>query len=453
MPLTAVTTGAQIKALDVQQLINLLTNVMTDQAITVANTLAAKTVGATGKTGLLSPATTNFVGRWTTTGAPTGLTGAVGDYGIDGGNTWWYCTVAGTPGTWIQMSPPPNTNAGNIVALGAAAAAGSSGLSADASHVHPWTGLAVLSLANTFAANQTINGTLTVNGAVGGITTLTATNLAGTLTTAAQPNVTSLGTLTSLALAGAITGVTTLTATTLNGTLGTAAQPNVTSLGTLTTLIMSGSISGVTDFSATGTGYFGPGSRPFAPSAGDVIINRGGAAPGTGALYFGSSPSPGYTYLYWNGTDFVLNKGAGAGNGGLGTLQATLITAAQPNITSVGTLSGLNVGGGGLSVTGVGHFDSNAVTSLGRWVVGADTGGNMGGPANSARLNGGYYGGGGASSVDFATGSGANYVLLGSPGAPGSTATTGVESVSATTMRIRYGIGMGATWAFQYISV
>lgn len=89
------------------------------------------------------------------------------------------------------------------------------------------------------AANNADNLVLTDAGAatfrstVGGITTLTATTLAGTLSTAAQPNVTSLGTLTSLVLSGTISGVTTLTATTLAGTLSTASQPNVTSMAAL----------------------------------------------------------------------------------------------------------------------------------------------------------------------------------------------------------------------------
>ncbi|ETI36607.1 hypothetical protein F443_17299 [Phytophthora nicotianae P1569] len=58
---------------------------------------------------------------------------------------------------------------------------------------------------------------------------LTAVNLTGTLLTAAQPNITSIGTLSSLNVSGG------LTASTLTGTLSTAAQPNITSLGTLTT--------------------------------------------------------------------------------------------------------------------------------------------------------------------------------------------------------------------------
>ena len=52
---------------------------------------------------------------------------------------------------------------------------------------------------------------------------LSATAL--TLTTAAQPNITSVGTLTGLTVSGNIAG-----------TLTTAAQTNITSLGTLTAL-------------------------------------------------------------------------------------------------------------------------------------------------------------------------------------------------------------------------
>ena len=71
----------------------------------------------------------------------------------------------------------------------------------------------------TATASQGLTaGNVTVSGAI-----------AGTLSTAAQPNVTSVGTLTSLDVSGAIAG-----------TLSTAAQPNVTSLGTLTSVNTSG---------------------------------------------------------------------------------------------------------------------------------------------------------------------------------------------------------------------
>ena len=104
-------------------------------------------------------------------------------------------------------------------------------------------------------------GTVEVNG------TLNATTLGGTLSTAAQTNITSLGTLSSLAVTGssALDGITidgnnisatrtnddlklipsgtgqvvvngNISATNIAGTLTTAAQGNVTSLGTLTNL-------------------------------------------------------------------------------------------------------------------------------------------------------------------------------------------------------------------------
>ena len=59
---------------------------------------------------------------------------------------------------------------------------------------------------------------------------LTATAL--TLTTAAQPNITSVGTLSALTVSG-----------NLNATLTTAAQPNITSVGTLSSLKTSGNVS------------------------------------------------------------------------------------------------------------------------------------------------------------------------------------------------------------------
>jgi Chaperone of endosialidase len=57
----------------------------------------------------------------------------------------------------------------------------------------------------------TMGGNIAMGGNnISGGGTITATTLAGTLSTAAQPNVTSLGTLTSLALSGAISGATTI---------------------------------------------------------------------------------------------------------------------------------------------------------------------------------------------------------------------------------------------------
>jgi hypothetical protein len=72
--------------------------------------------------------------------------------------------------------------------------------------------------------------------------------VAGTVYTNAQPNITSVGTLTSLAVTGNITngnvtGGNLVSANYLTGTLTTAAQPNITSTGTLTSLSVTGNVS------------------------------------------------------------------------------------------------------------------------------------------------------------------------------------------------------------------
>jgi hypothetical protein len=144
-----------------------------------------------------------------------------------------------------------------------------------------------------------INGYANVTGnlAAGNVsaTDISGTTLGGTLTTAAQPNITSVGTLSSLAVSGTITGGNiyansgTVGASLLAGTLTTAAQPNVTSVGNLTSLTI--------------------------------------AANGN---------------ISMSGADATLS---GANLVSANLLTGTLTTAAQPNVTSLGTLSSLTTSG------------------------------------------------------------------------------------------------------------
>lgn len=76
--------------------------------------------------------------------------------------------------------------------------------------------------------------------------TLTAQSVSGTLQTASQPNITGVGTLSSLTVNGTgslsnlqVSGVTT-SSSGFSGTLLTASQPNITGVGTLTSLSCSG---------------------------------------------------------------------------------------------------------------------------------------------------------------------------------------------------------------------
>lgn len=91
--------------------------------------------------------------------------------------------------------------------------------------------------------NITSVGTLTTLAVTGniGAGNVSATRLGGSLTTNAQPNITSVGTLTSLSVNGNITAAN-VSATRLAGSLTTVAQPNITSVGTLTALNVAGNI-------------------------------------------------------------------------------------------------------------------------------------------------------------------------------------------------------------------
>ena len=220
------------------------------------------------------------------------------------------------------------------------------------------TGLAVNG--NITAANITANtGVFTGNGsglsaiAGGNVTGQVANALvAGTVYTAAQPNITSVGTLTSLSVTGnvsagnvsatsgaftsvsgngsalsAITGANvtgTVSSATTAGTVTSAAQANITSVGTLTGLTIAAN--GDITMSGTGsqiTGVALVSSTLFAGS-GANLTNLNGSNISTGTIAAARVAT-----LNQNTTGYA----------------ATVSTAAQPNITSVGTLTSLSVTG------------------------------------------------------------------------------------------------------------
>ena len=121
-----------------------------------------------------------------------------------------------------------------------------------------------LASANYFTGTLTTNaqpnvtsvGTLTAldvtgnitNGNITGGNLVSANYFTGTLTTNAQPNITSVGTLSNLSVTGNITngnitGGNLVSANYVTGTLTTNAQPNITSIGALSNLEVSGNIS------------------------------------------------------------------------------------------------------------------------------------------------------------------------------------------------------------------
>ena len=80
-----------------------------------------------------------------------------------------------------------------------------------------------------------------VSGQVSDSATADSATIAATVTTAAQPNITSVGTLSGLSVTGTITGSVSGSASTA-GTVTTAAQPNITSVGTLSSVTTTGNV-------------------------------------------------------------------------------------------------------------------------------------------------------------------------------------------------------------------
>jgi hypothetical protein len=163
------------------------------------------------------------------------------------------------------------------------------------------TGTSLTATGNVAGGNLTTGGVVSAVGNISGGnvagTTGTFTDIGGSLTTAAQPNVTSLGTLTSLAVTGNVDGgnintgglvdatgnvsggnLTTagaVEATTLSGSLSTAAQPNITSLGTLTSLTVTGNATAGNVIAADGTVQYGTN-----PGSGSISVNTGTTTAG-----------------------------------------------------------------------------------------------------------------------------------------------------------------------------
>lgn len=196
--------------------------------------------------------------------------------------------------------------------------------------------ISALSAANVVG---TVANATYATAAASATTAVTATT-AATVTASAQPNITSVGTLTSLSVSGTIASAS-LSATTLTGTLSTAAQPNITSVGTLTALSVSTSIT-----AATLAGSLTTAAQPNITSVGTLssLSVSGNASSGnlsvTGNVVAGNVLSN--NYYYANGAPFVSSN---YGNSNVasylpiynGNLLANAITANSISGTGAGT--------------------------------------------------------------------------------------------------------------------
>ena len=266
--------------------------------------------------------------------------------------------------------------------------------------------------ANAFAgsANFTFNKTsntlsvtnITANGA--GLTALNGSNItgqvanalvAGTVYTAAQPNITSIGTLTGLGVNATVTavgftantgiftgngsGLTNITGANVTGTVPNAThsstantvtnagQPNITSVGLLTDL----SVGPNSSITLTGTsGYIKANSIQGTDGVNALYPGYSGvtgAVGVTGNLTVGIGIAANITangnvtanYFIGNGSSLSsLTGGNVTGQVSNALVTGTVYTNAQPNITSVGTLTGL-------TSNGVVNFINSSNVSLG----------------------------------------------------------------------------------------
>ena len=245
-----------------------------------------------------------------------------------------------------------NVTGGNLVTGGALAVTGNANVGN------------IGAVAGVFTGNVTAGNVYANSGTIG------ASLLTGTLTTAAQPNITSVGTLTSLGVNGTVTAVAFTAntgiftgngsglsaiaganvtgavsfATTANavaganvsgqvsnalvsGTVYTAAQPNITSVGTLTSLGVNGTVTAVA-FTAN-TGIFTGNGSGLSAIAGANVTGTVSAA----------------------------------------TTAGTVTTAAQPNITSVGTLTSLGVSGALTTTQLTAGANTTAGNITGNWTL------------------------------------------------------------------------------------
>jgi hypothetical protein len=180
--------------------------------------------------------------------------------------------------------------------------------------------------ANDFGASANLTFNTTTN-------TLSATNIAGILTTAAQANITSVGTLTSLSVSG---------------------NANVGNIDTGGLIVATGNIT-----SSSGV-FVGNGAGLTNINAGNITGAYGNSQVATFLNSYGSNT------ITTTGNISVGNIGATAGV--FTTVTGSLTTAAQSNITSTGTLTSLSVSGN----SNVGNIGTGVITATGNI-----TGGNL----------------------------------------------------------------------------
>jgi len=246
------------------------------------------------------------------------------------------------------------------------------------------------------------------------LTGIATSATANTVTDGSQPNITSVGTLTTLTVSGNVTSgnaslgnlvvgnyfsgdgslLTNLNGSNVTGTVANAnyatyagtvltnAQPNITSVGTLTSLDVTGNVSAGNIKSdnllyANGTPYVF--TTNAAGSNTQVQFNDGNAFAGSANFTFDKGTNTlSVTNIVANGAGLTsITGGNVTGQVANALIAGTVYTAAQPNITSVGTLSSLTVTGL-ITATANGVKTANIYDSTGTLTLETKYGNNAG---------------------------------------------------------------------------
>jgi hypothetical protein len=215
--------------------------------------------------------------------------------------------------------------------------------------------------ANFFIGNGNSLANITGANVTGYVPLAVTANLAGNVVSSSQSNITSVGTLVSLSTTGTVNASlgNSVTSNYFIGRFATASnsQPNITSLGTLVSLSTTGAVNASLGNSVTSNYFIGDGSKLSSITGGNVT---------------GSVPSA-----------------------TTATTAGIVTVAAQPTITSVGTLTELNVSGTtttkDITVTGNLTVSGDTITANVTGLVVKDPmiemGGNLNGVLNT---NDGY---------------------------------------------------------------
>jgi hypothetical protein len=243
-------------------------------------------------------------------------------------------------------------------------------------------GATVISDSQAFTSTSTVSatgnvtgGNVLTGGSISAAGNITGGNILGNVIStgpiSTTGNVTGGNVLTGglISATGNITGGN-VSGTNLTGTLLTASQTNITAVGTLTSL-NSGVIS--SSGNVTGANLLTSGLISAAGNVSGGNLNVTGNIVDTGPLSI-ITGSNGNIDLAPNGTGIVTVSSAVSATGNITggnvsatNLTGTLATAAQPNITSVGTLTSLNSGAISSSgnVTGANLLTGGAVSATG----------------------------------------------------------------------------------------